>query len=44
MKGDMRAVTLWLGGAMLVLGSLYYFFVHRHMKASPKSEVQSPKP
>jgi membrane protein DedA with SNARE-associated domain len=33
MKGEMHAVTLWLGGAMLVLGSLYYFFVHRHMKA-----------
>jgi membrane protein DedA with SNARE-associated domain len=34
MKGEMHAVTLWLGGAMLVLGSLYYFFVHRHMKAA----------
>jgi membrane protein DedA with SNARE-associated domain len=33
MKGEMRAVTLWLGGAMLVLGGLYYLFVHRHMKA-----------
>ncbi|MCX6915624.1 MAG: hypothetical protein NT167_21700 [Verrucomicrobia bacterium] len=32
MKGEMHAVTLWLGGAMLVLGSLYYFFVPRHMK------------
>jgi hypothetical protein len=28
-------VTLWLGGAMVVLGSMYYFFVHRHMKAKP---------
>ena len=36
MKGEMHAVTLWLGGAMLVLGSLYYFFVHRHMKAGNK--------
>ena len=36
MKGEMHAVTLWLGGAMLVLGSLYYFFVHRHMKAEDK--------
>jgi membrane protein DedA with SNARE-associated domain len=35
MKGEMHAVTLWLGGAMLVLGSLYYFFVHRQMKAGP---------
>ena len=33
MRGEMHAVTLWLGGAMLVIGGLYYFFVHRHMKA-----------
>jgi membrane protein DedA with SNARE-associated domain len=32
MKGELRATTLWLGGAMLVLGGLYYFFVHRHLK------------
>lgn len=32
MKGELRSLTLWLGGAMLVLGGLYYFFVHRHMK------------
>jgi membrane protein DedA with SNARE-associated domain len=36
MKGEMHAVTLWLGGAMLVIGSLYYGFVHRHMKADNK--------
>jgi len=29
---------------MLVLGGLYYFFVHRHMANSPKPEAQSPKP
>src|SRR5208283_402927 len=28
MKGEMHAVTLWLGGAMVVLGGLYYLFVH----------------
>ena len=28
-----KHVTLWLAGAMLVLGGLYYFFVHRHMAA-----------
>jgi len=32
MKGEYHRVTLWLAGAMLVLGGLYYFFVHRHMK------------
>jgi membrane protein DedA with SNARE-associated domain len=34
MKGEMHAITLWLGGAMLALGALYYFFVHRQMKAA----------
>lgn len=32
MKGELRRITIWLGGAMLVLGFLYYFFVHRHLK------------
>ncbi len=36
LKGDLRSITLWLGGAMLVLGGIYYFFVHRHMKAEGK--------
>jgi membrane protein DedA with SNARE-associated domain len=36
-----KHVTLWLAGAMLVLGGLYYFFVHRHMKQKP--EVRSQK-
>jgi membrane protein DedA with SNARE-associated domain len=32
MAGQLHRISLWLGGAMLVLGGLYYFFVHRHMK------------
>lgn len=32
MKGDLRHITMWLGGAALVLGGLYYFFVHRHLQ------------
>jgi len=32
MRGKYRHVTLWLAGAMLVLGGMYYFFVHQHMK------------
>jgi membrane protein DedA with SNARE-associated domain len=32
MKGELRSITIWLGDAMLVLGGLYYFFVHRHLK------------
>jgi membrane protein DedA with SNARE-associated domain len=34
MKGKLHRITLWLAGAMVVLGGLYYFFVHRHMKAA----------
>jgi membrane protein DedA with SNARE-associated domain len=32
MKGELSHLTIWIGGAMLVLGGLYYFFVHRHLK------------
>src|SRR5580658_8735181 len=28
--GEIHKVTLWLVGALAVLGALYYFFVHRH--------------
>ena len=42
MKGELHRISLWLGGAMLVLGGLYYFFVHRQMRekseTNPKSE------
>ena len=42
MKGEYHRVTLWLAGAMLVLGGLYYFFVHRHMQQ--KSGIGNPQP
>jgi membrane protein DedA with SNARE-associated domain len=32
MQGQLHRVTLWLAGVMSVLGGMYYFFVHRHMK------------
>jgi len=32
MRGEYHRVALWLAGAMLVLGGMYYFFVHQHMK------------
>jgi membrane protein DedA with SNARE-associated domain len=32
LRGELHRISLWLGGAMLLLGGLYYFFVHRHMK------------
>jgi len=37
MAGQVHRISLWLGGAMLFLGSMYYFFVHRHMKSAPKT-------
>ena len=36
MKGELHRISLWLGGAMLVLGTMYYLFVHRQMKATDK--------
>jgi membrane protein DedA with SNARE-associated domain len=41
MKGDLHRYSLWLGGAMLVLGAMYYFFVHRHMKAAGSRNLPS---
>ena len=32
-KGEMHKVIFSVGGTALVLGGLYYFFVHRHMTA-----------
>lgn len=31
MEGQLHRISLWLGGAMIVLGGIYYFFVHRQM-------------
>jgi membrane protein DedA with SNARE-associated domain len=43
MKGELHRISLWLGGAMLVLGAMYYLFVHRQMKASVAAAGNSPK-
>jgi membrane protein DedA with SNARE-associated domain len=32
MNGELRHVAIWIGGAALLFGGLYYFFVHRHLK------------
>ena len=32
MHGELRHVAIWIGGAALVFGGMYYFFVHRHLK------------
>jgi membrane protein DedA with SNARE-associated domain len=34
MAGNVRQIGLWVGGTFVVLGALYFFFVHRHMKES----------
>lgn len=36
MKGEMHRVTLWLVGAVAVLGAIYWAFVHRHLKTEKK--------
>ncbi len=35
MAGELHRVSVWLAGVMVVLGGVYYFFVHRHMKQQP---------
>lgn len=35
-KGEMHKVTFWLLVFLVVVGGLYYVFVHRHMKAGKK--------
>jgi membrane protein DedA with SNARE-associated domain len=37
MAGELHRITLWLGAAMLGLGGLYYFFVHKQMKKKPEA-------
>jgi membrane protein DedA with SNARE-associated domain len=36
MQGDLHRVALWLVGGLVVLGSLYYFLVHRQITTDPK--------
>jgi membrane protein DedA with SNARE-associated domain len=32
LDGNLHRITLWVGGTLLFLGSIYYYFVHRHMR------------
>ncbi|MDB6016946.1 MAG: DedA [Pedosphaera sp.] len=34
MAGEYHRIVILVGGAMVVLGAVYYFFVHRHMKVA----------
>jgi membrane protein DedA with SNARE-associated domain len=36
MRGELHRITLWVAGAFVVLGTMYYLFVHRQMKAEKK--------
>jgi membrane protein DedA with SNARE-associated domain len=36
MRGEMKSVTLWAAGALAILGTIYYVFVHRQMRADKK--------
>jgi membrane protein DedA with SNARE-associated domain len=38
-KGEMHRVTFWLFGFLVVVGAMYYFFVHRHMKTDGKRDA-----
>jgi hypothetical protein len=35
----MHRVTFWLFGFLVVVGAMYYFFVHRHMKTDGKRDA-----
>jgi membrane protein DedA with SNARE-associated domain len=36
MRGELHHILLWIFGALAVLGTIYYFFVHRHMQTEKK--------
>jgi membrane protein DedA with SNARE-associated domain len=36
MRGELRSITLWSVGVLSLLGVIYWFFVHRHMRAEKK--------
>ena len=38
LAGDMHQITLWLGGVVLVLCTLYYLLVHRHMQSMSQAK------
>jgi membrane protein DedA with SNARE-associated domain len=43
LEGNAKRISLWLGGIVLVLGAIYYCFVHRYMKTGP-AEASAPLP
>ena len=42
MRGELHRITLWAVVAFVVMGGVYYLFVHRHMKVG-KPDGAGPK-
>lgn len=40
MRGELHRVTIWVAGAFVVLGAMYYFLVHRQIKEEKKEMAQ----
>lgn len=38
LNGSLHRISLWVGGTLLALGVIYYYFVHRHMRRPPVSK------
>jgi membrane protein DedA with SNARE-associated domain len=38
LNGSLHRISLWVGGTLLALGVIYYYFVHRHMRQPPVSK------
>jgi membrane protein DedA with SNARE-associated domain len=44
MQGRLHRISMYVGAAMLALGTVYYFFVHRHMRKRPGNSDGPPPP
>jgi membrane protein DedA with SNARE-associated domain len=42
MQGQLHRLTLWFAGAIVMLGAIYYFFVHRYMTREPARPGDAP--
>lgn len=42
LAGNAKRIGVWLGGIVVVLALIYYFFVHRHMKAGAAKPATPP--
>jgi len=44
LQGSAQRIGLWGGGVLLVIGTIYYVFVHRYMRHSPAPPTDSTPP